>query len=450
MQISNSEPFYEPTSGSYRKEIPSIVVMIIGTVIILALYSPLTKPLWIDEFLHFALGSHHSTSEAWNSIVTSIPTINHGQTGVYMMLNYWTMKLFGANLFLLRLPSLLSAAFMILSYSRIALRLKFGPLWLSVLFLFIIFQTNLISYANEARPYMPLAAATAGVLAFYMVRSSERNLVDRCWGAIAIGLGVISHPYFAVYWFMLALFTFFQQGIPRKAFVKAFLKHCDLLISVPATLVFFGLAKFTWLLGSPEFHMDPFFWIRPAGILNTFMQLAHFQFLGPFWITLIVMASVYITLLLYPGLRNSDSFRQIFSPLCLILCALAISALLGYVSYLRDYWVLPRQWMASMGLCCFAVTWLLVSVSRWLRTLWSPLQSIPLLVILLGVAPSEGTRVHNERVRAWAPTDPVQMDISARENVPKNNDEWVALANANLHEGGPVWLVFREYYIPSH
>ena len=59
--------------------------------LLVALNSSVGRPIWIDEFLHFTLGSHYSTSEAWDSINKSIVGdeshigVNHGQTGIYMM-----------------------------------------------------------------------------------------------------------------------------------------------------------------------------------------------------------------------------------------------------------------------------------------------------------------------------------------------------------------------------
>ena len=72
------------------------------------LYGPFGRPIWIDEFLHFAVGSHNSTREVWETIRRTTVEVNHGQTGFYILLDYWLMKLFGANLLALRVPSILS------------------------------------------------------------------------------------------------------------------------------------------------------------------------------------------------------------------------------------------------------------------------------------------------------------------------------------------------------
>src|SRR2546422_6396386 len=74
------------------------------------------KALVIDEFLHFAVGAYESTSEAWDIVRASIAGgINHGQTGAYMMVDYWLLRAFGANLFWLRFPSLLAGLLLYLA-----------------------------------------------------------------------------------------------------------------------------------------------------------------------------------------------------------------------------------------------------------------------------------------------------------------------------------------------
>ncbi len=63
----------------------TIAILVPAAAYIMAAYSSLTRPIWIDEFLHYALGSHRSTAEAWLSINDTLPTFNHGQTGVHIV-----------------------------------------------------------------------------------------------------------------------------------------------------------------------------------------------------------------------------------------------------------------------------------------------------------------------------------------------------------------------------
>ena len=236
-----------------------IIAVAIGSYTLLS-YSSFARPIWIDEFLHFALGSHRTTAEAWHSICETLPTFNHGQTGVYMLVDYWLLQLGGANLFLLRLPSILAGILLLVSFIHIAENKGFGLLGTLFLFACLFAQQNLMVYAGEARPYFPLAAATIGTLAFYLVPRERRRFLTNMLGIVSIGVGVAFHPYFPLYWLSVASFCFLTHTRLTATLdcVRAFLRHCNLLISIPAAIAYFTLAKFTWLRGSPEFQMDPF------------------------------------------------------------------------------------------------------------------------------------------------------------------------------------------------
>jgi hypothetical protein len=70
----------------------------------LGLYSQYRHPIWIDEFLHFALGAFSGPDDGWEVIQQTILSFNFSQTGIYMMADFWLLKLFGADALALRLP----------------------------------------------------------------------------------------------------------------------------------------------------------------------------------------------------------------------------------------------------------------------------------------------------------------------------------------------------------
>jgi len=218
---------------------------------IIAAFSSFTRPIWIDEFLHFALGSHRSTAEAWLSTKETLPTFNFGQTEVYMMFDYWLLHNFGASAFLLRLPSLFAAGLLLFSAVHIALHLRFGLGWTLLLLTSFFCQQNVLYYAGEARPYLPLAAGVMGALAFYIVPTGQRGATQRIFGAFVIWFGVIFHPYFALYWLCVAAFAFVMNHHPSRPVWRelalGFVRHCDLLISVPAALACAALRYSTWI-----------------------------------------------------------------------------------------------------------------------------------------------------------------------------------------------------------
>ena len=71
----------------------TILSSILASAYILAAYSSFTRPIWIDEFLHYTLGSHRTMSEAWLSISETLPTFNFAKTT-------WFPAPFGVSLLL--------------------------------------------------------------------------------------------------------------------------------------------------------------------------------------------------------------------------------------------------------------------------------------------------------------------------------------------------------------
>lgn len=423
---------------------------------ILAAYSSLTRPIWIDEYLHYALGSHRSTAEAWRSISETLPTFNHGQTGMLMLVNYWMLDVFGASAVVLRFPSYLAASFMLFSAVRIALRLRFNPAWTLLVLAAFFCQQNLMHYAGEARPYILLASAVVGTLAFYLVPVTERTAGTRIGGGIALWLGVLFHPFFAPYWLALALYTYWIQPKPEsgdEGIVTKFIRHCDPWLSVPAAIACLLLAKLTWMRGAPDFGLDPLQWIRGDGLFRTFVRIAHFQFLGKAYLAPFIALAVGVGAVAIPAVRRSDAFRRLLPPLALLVIALVLSVALSALTYQREYWVLPRQWVASMALCCVATIWLAREIARVLSGFVRFLD-LPVLAFIAWVLYGSVTAFHQMKSAdlqaAWSailnPQSRVEQPSPEIDRVPANNEEWVALANQNIAAGGKVWPIFRRFY----
>ncbi len=446
-----------------------VLVSIPISAYILTVYSSFTRPIWIDEFLHYALGSHRSTADAWQSISATLPNLNHGQTGIHMLLDFWLLHYFGASAFVLRLPSLIAAAFLLFSMVQIALRLRFNLGWTLLLLAAIFTQQSLMYFAGEARPYILLAAAVTGTLAFYLTPVEQRARWNRVCGAIAIFIGVLFHPYFPVYWLALAVYTWaiHAQPFTARSILPDFIRHCDAWLSIPAAIVCLVLAKYTWMSGSPDFHMDPFHYLRNDrnnGFLSTFIVL-HFEFLRQAYLYIVASVALGLGLLVavLPTNGRSAVCLRLVPPLALLALALGMSLFFSAISYFREYWILPRQWVASMALCCLGVIWLAREITASLppkfHLLARPMTGIVgFFVLFLCVIPVHQkkasdvnavwqTVIHGPPPKASAApptTDTVQTSYQA-----KNNDEWVRLANENIASGGSVWPVFRNYYRPD-
>jgi hypothetical protein len=92
-------------------QIIGFAIVSVGCAYLILLHASLGRPIWFDEFLQFAFAADTSSNQAWNDIRQSIHGVNHNQTGVYMMLDYWLEKAFGANATVLRVPSILCGCF---------------------------------------------------------------------------------------------------------------------------------------------------------------------------------------------------------------------------------------------------------------------------------------------------------------------------------------------------
>jgi hypothetical protein len=243
-------------------QLASIAVLCAMAVYLVVSYASIGRPIWLDEFVQFGLGSHLSTEDVWNTFRQKYGDHFTGQTGAYMIIDYWLLKLFGASAFWLRIPSVASALFM--AYATIVFFhvRGFEPFWSLLAILALFCQSNLMHYAGEARPYMPLAAASVGVLAYYSIPYSMRG---KWWafslGLVAILLGALMHAYFPVYWLALACFTFWDvQGYSIREFnLASFIRHCNPLLSAIGAILYFSIGTATWMRGGPDLHLDPFF-----------------------------------------------------------------------------------------------------------------------------------------------------------------------------------------------
>lgn len=413
-------------------------------------YASLGRPIWIDEFLHFAFGSEPSTAAAWTTIRATIRGVNFGQTGAYMIADYWLLKLFGASAFWLRLPSIASALFMALATVIFFHVRGFKAYWSLLALMALFCQHALMYYAGEARPYMPLAGASVGALAYYSISQAMR----RTWWAFFLGLasilwGSLMHPYFAIYWAALACFTYWETREYSIGNVTpgSFFRHCNPTLSVIGIITYFSIGLATWMRSGRVLNLDPFFWISNDGLYKTFFDETHFEILaGHAAIAVVLFVATAIALSLSRQWRQGF-LNQLISPLALIFLSLAISALLSFISYRNHYWILPRQWVASIALATIGLIWFLAALLEIVGNWSHVLQFFLVLLLAIGVVSRlvGAQELINAERTSWANQATPKMPLNTQA-VPSNSDEWVALANANIASGGLVWPVFRKFY----
>lgn len=433
----------------------SNIAIIIFSLMLLILYAPIGKPLWIDEFLHFALGSYDSLHEASKIVYKTIVEINHGQTGVYMLADYILLKIFGASAWALRAPSLLSGVFLLIAAITF-LRVKgVGTGGQIALLIAYAGQINLMSYMGEARPYMPLAAAVVGVLAYYAYPIDKRGFVSiKLLGWVSVLLGTLMHPYFCLYWYSLLVFSYVNWLKENKRSIKIedFISFSNLRLVVVGTIIALAVGSVSWLRGRTiSFEFDPFQWIT-QGLWVEFTTFSHFAFI-PNARLYIAISLLSMFIYIVGSKRIKSLIESIFTPAMLMILALSISIFLGYVSYTQKYWILHRQWIASEALVPISLVW---GVSRLVKTVLGNqlLVTKYLWVIVIGylmysIMPIVQPKIMSQLNTLKTNQEGKQLIVNTHEqriSVPQTNEEWVQLANENVDEGKDVWDIFQYFY----
>lgn len=424
-----------------------------------AFNTPFDRPIWIDEFLHFCFGAMVSTSEAWDTIRSSTKGINHGQTGIYMLVNYWTLSRFGASSLILRLPSVLSGAVLFTSILFIFRTLGYSIAWRTIAVLATLGQATVIFYVGEARPYMPLAAATVAILAYYLVPPRTRTFWVGLCGVSAAIFGVAIHPYFAIYWPALCLVGYVHHRLKGQinVTIRSAVAYANAPLCAVGLIFFAVLSSETWLVGGPKFSFDPFQWISQPSLWHHFSTESHFQFLGGHLRSTAAVSVLMVGALIVTPRARRGELLGLLTPLLLLALALIISVGLAYASYARNYWILPRQWVASAVLISISVVWFWAEVAKVasrLSVLLVPAVWIFAAVAVLGQAAAvERMRladfvdsIYSTRARVDASKCDPSVTAPDTVDIDEGNKLWVQLANNNISCGDGVWPVFRKYY----
>jgi hypothetical protein len=445
----------ETTEGKVRKIAVGTLLGLLSCALIVA-YASIGRPLWIDEFLHFAFGGFRSTASAWHAIRHSIGSFNFGQTGIYMLLDYWLLKAFGANAVALRLPSVLSAGLMLWGGLVFLQKRRYQAIWQFSLIVCYLGQATLMYYAGEARPYMPLAGASVATFTYYILIPEERRSWSvRTLGWLSIIWGAAIHPYFAFYWLSLCGFGYLiavYEGRTKLSWKTAIL-HVNIPLSIAGCALYFAIGSVTWLAHSPKLSFNPFQFVSQTQLYETFVATSHFQFLGTLGSSWILF-TVAICLLHFCLNSNAKKFSKLLIPPCLLTwIAILLSVYVSWESFIHHYWILPRQWVASLALIPIAFIWLCAELTHLLSRVSTVAHwLIPVLclaLISICVYPQAVTQSHSFRVAFVNRSSSGEFVSPLRSALPRDSDGWVALANRNVDSGGPVAPVFKFFYQPQ-
>jgi hypothetical protein len=144
------------------------------------------------------------------------------------------------------------------------------------------------------------------------------------------------------------------------------------------------------------------------------------------------------------------------APSSLLVVAFAVTGLLIVLSISFSYWVLSRQWVASMALATLASVWLLASVtkthtfesSRILRGVITVI--VVLLTLPVTILNLEGKVKELQTQEALVHNFPEDL-IALRFDPISQRELWLSsgllqTARLNIASGGPVWPVIACLY----
>lgn len=451
----------------FRRYLPVVLV-----VCVLVLYMGLWRQVWFDELLHFAMGGM-TFEYAIKTIDYTTTEVNHGQTGVYLLLDWFLLQLFGASTIALRLPSLVSAAVMLASAVAFMRAKGFGWKWQSVSVIAFGANSTLMFFAGEARPYMPMAASAVAMLAYFSLPDQDRrSWWGRSLGAFGFLFGAVIHPYWILLWGLVAFYgsTLYVTTSTSNRSLKALLTFLAPRLSLSAIVLYLAVGQLTWMRRVFTFAGDPNS-IYDWNVIRASFAWTHFSFVPQYmpsrsssWPTIVSgwavvgIAALGLLSLVFVLLRKSCRTRSLIAPLGLIVMGVASSVFLTYLSYRSAYWILERQWVAGMALTTLAVVWL---YAQWWRDVRerSTLDKLPVIVYLgllssaLLAAATTQLQLTMDRQQEWSTfindTRTVQEFVAepgAQTYVYDPIEGYEYMANVNVARGGPVWEEFVAWY----
>ncbi|NQV72095.1 hypothetical protein HQ496_03155 [bacterium] len=423
-----------------------LVVLAVG---IVALHSAFTRRIWIDEFLHFALAAQ-SPNEILSTIYqTTGSGVNHGQTGAHFLLDAALIKVFGASNFFLRLPSYI-AGFILLLSAAAFMRVKAKAfIWQILVIIALGAQSKMAESIGDARPYIFLASTIIAALAYFSFSATQqKSWLGKGFGVFAILVGAIFHPYWLPLLMGVVILTWIFSSLKSRSWsLQTLIRHSRWRFTLTGIILYFATGSLTWIKGSPSFSFDPFEMIPVEYFLYTF-EASHFAFLYRFDVIVPLMMVVTVTII--SRLRQLSS--PIWSPLLLVTFGLSSSVVFSAMSFLRDYWIIERQWVVGEALVAIGTIWLLAELIRindrsksfFLHFISA---SVFLSILLsFGSAAIQKITLLHEQSQEWAF---IEVDPRSIKEIALSGDEyaWVDAANTNIYRGGEIDGVFRKYYL---
>ena len=434
---------------------------VIASLVVVFFYSSWSRPIWIDEYVHYSWGVFPDRFDSVKRIIAPIidgsAEVYYASSWTYYLSDVVLLSAFGASSMALRLPSLIAGFVLIYCCCRVIRAAGFGFLWQMLVICALAAQSVLMYYSGEARPYMPLAASVMVVVLYYTTiyyEGASSNLL-RTFTLLAVITGSISHLYFFPYLVGLSL-LFLGLQILSSGWPRSFL---GLIRQIHAPLLWTSMSLFVItqarsVLGSQSSGYDPYVWVE-GNIFGLFKTLAdiHLQFLPlPALGSLAIIASLlFVGLILVVVPRYRKTGATLLPPVGLAILGILMSGIISLLSLVGHYEIIPRQWSASIAMMPLAFVWFLASVARDLSTrsrfaLRNPIvfiaASIVILMSVLRLGEQwvllESYSITKASYQETFGTSPLSSDSQkvVRKLNAEPQEEW---SNINIYTGGPVW-----------
>jgi hypothetical protein len=322
--------------------------------------------LWIDESIHFVLTGQQSLGDLLLRLNNPDAGFLTRQTGFYQVLNYLTLQVTGANWIALRAPSIASGAVLIwATYVFLSNRHATRAYQLMGLVL-LATQSGLLYYVGEARPYLPYAATSLGVLAYLTAGDSHQSRRSVQWlGWASLVFGALFHLYFLLVLPLIILFSVWYQVFSRqlrpswRSFMK-FSKPIPVGCSVALALI---LGTVTWMRPQQPNRLDPFAWT--GGSWDSFLDVTtsfHLDLVQTSALrTVFIFAETFLLIFLILS-RKYRIHRDLFASAILIGVGGITSAIIAGSSIFNGYAVATRQLVLGPALIALALAWQLFAV----------------------------------------------------------------------------------------
>ncbi len=238
------------------------------------------------------------------------------------------------------------------------------------------------------------------------------------------------------------------------------LKYLNARLLLVGTSVYAVIGVLTWMRGKATAEVDPFNFLPGPVPIEIVAQNLYFLRSSP---TVIVATVVLAGAPLVAAAIQRAPLRVLVGvsipPMLLILLAFLLALFISLTTLVNDFWIFPRQWIASTALTALGGIWL---VAEWWkgtsgdrRPRTSPvtreilviLSTVSLLTLTVPSLVEQARRIQewNDIPRS---TSSNQAELRTRldQGQTLTDSEWIAYAQVNIDVGGDVWPEFGRYY----